>query len=111
MPFGRTNAGMNLPLGSRVVIDRTNEPNRAPGELVLLVETLCLAIEARRDSLTSDYILHGSVVRGGKHSYVFAVRRVPSIKGVRAMAASLARQGAALGRRLYVCCGLSPAPT
>jgi hypothetical protein len=76
-------AGMNLPLGSRLVVDRTNEPKHTPGELVLLVETLCLEIQARRDSLTSDYILHGSVVRGGKHSYVFAVRRVPSIKGVR----------------------------
>ncbi len=54
---------MNLPLGSRVIIDRTNEPNHAPGELVLLVEAPGLEIEARHNELSGDYILHGSVVR------------------------------------------------
>jgi hypothetical protein len=84
---------MNLPLGSRVIVDRTNEPNHAPGELVLLVETLHLEIQATRDSLTTDYIVHGSVVRGGKHSHCFASIRVPRLSGVRAMAASLASRG------------------
>jgi hypothetical protein len=36
---------MNLPLGSRLVVDATDHPNHAPGELVLLVETLCLEIQ------------------------------------------------------------------
>ncbi len=85
---------MNLPLGSCVIIDRTNEPNHAPGELVLLVEAPGLEIEARHNESSGDYIVHGSVVRGRKHYYTFAVRRVPSINGVRAMAASLARRGA-----------------
>jgi hypothetical protein len=85
---------MNLPLGSRVIIDRTNEPKHAPGELVLLLETLSLEIQAKHDTVSGDYILHGSVVRGQKHSYTFAVRRVPKLSGVRAMAASLARRGA-----------------
>jgi hypothetical protein len=85
---------MNLPLGSRIVIDKTNDPNHAPGELVLLLETLSLEIQAKHDTVSGDYILHGSVVRGNKHSYTFAMRRVPRLSGVRAMAASLARRGA-----------------
>jgi hypothetical protein len=85
---------MNLPLGSRVVLDRTNVPNHVPGELVLLVEAPGLEIQAKHDTVSGDYILHGSVVRGQKHSYTFAVRRVPKLSGVRAMAASLARRGA-----------------
>jgi hypothetical protein len=85
---------MNLPLGSRVIINRTNEPNHAPGELVLLIESLGLEIQAKHDTASGDYILHGSVVRGRKHSYTFAVRRAPRLSGVRAMAASLARRGA-----------------
>jgi hypothetical protein len=71
-----------------------HQPNEhAPGELVLLLETLKLEIQAKHDTVSGDYILHGSVVRGGKHSYTFAVRRVPRLSGVRAMAASLAKQG------------------
>ncbi len=85
---------MNLPLGSRVIIDRTNEPNLAPGEFVLLVEVPGLEIEARHNESSGDYILHGSVVRGRKHYYTFAVRRVPALSGVRAMAASFARRRA-----------------
>ncbi len=77
-----------------MIIDRTDEPNHAPGELVLLVEAPGLEIEARHNELSGDYILHGSVVRGRKHYYTFAVRRVPALNGVRAMAASLARRGA-----------------
>jgi hypothetical protein len=84
---------MNLPLGSRVVLDRTHEPNHAPGELVLLVEAPGLEVSTRRDSLTSEYIVHGSVVRGRKHSYTFADIRVPSINGVRAMTVRLVRNG------------------
>jgi len=68
---------MNLPLGSRVVIDRTNEPNHAPGEVVLHLEAPGLEIQATRNSLTTDYIVHGSVVRGERHSYTFASVRVP----------------------------------
>ncbi len=85
---------MNLPPGARVIIDRTNEPHHAPGELVLLVETPGLEIEARHNESSGDYILHGSVVRGRKHYYTFAVRSVPHLSGVRAMAATLARRGA-----------------
>ncbi len=55
---------MNLPPGSRVIIDRTNEPNHSPGELVLLVEAPGLEVDARHNELSGDYILHGSVVRG-----------------------------------------------
>ena len=84
---------MNLPLGSGVIIDRTNEPNHAHGELVLLIESLGLEIHAQHDAASGDYILHGSVIRGGKHRYTFAVRRMRRLSGVRAMAASLARKG------------------
>jgi hypothetical protein len=85
---------MNLPIGFRVIIDRTNEPNHAPGELVLLLEAPGLEIEARHNESSGDYTLHGPVVRGRKHYYTFAVRRVPRLSGVRAMAANLARRGA-----------------
>jgi hypothetical protein len=61
---------------------------------VLLLEAPGLEIQARHDTVSGDYILHGSVVRGQKHSYTFAVRRVPRLSGVRAMAANLARRGA-----------------
>jgi hypothetical protein len=87
---------MNLPLGSRVIIDRTNEPNHAPGDLVMLLEAPGLEIEARHNEPSGDYIMHGSVVRGRKDYYTFAVRRVPRLSGVRAMAASLARTGTAM---------------
>jgi hypothetical protein len=54
---------MNLPLGSRVVVDRTNKRNHAPGELVLLIEAPGLEIQARQDSQSGEYILHGSTIR------------------------------------------------
>jgi hypothetical protein len=84
---------MNLPTAAHVIVDSTDRTDHAPRELVLLVEASGLNIEARRDSVSTDYILHGSAVRGQKHAYVFAVRRVPSINGVRAMTVSLVRNG------------------
>ncbi len=80
---------MNLPLGTCVIVDRTNEPNHAPGELVLLVKPPGLEIEARHNELSGEYT-RGSVVRGRKHCHTFAVQR---LNGVRAMAVSLARRG------------------
>ena len=86
---------MNLPTAARVIVDRTNETNHAPGELVLLVEAPGMEVSATRDSMprSTDYIVHGSVVRGRKHSYTFADVRVPTINGVRAMTVSLVRNG------------------
>jgi hypothetical protein len=87
-------AGMNLPLGSRVIIDRTNEPNHAPGELALLVKSLGLEIQASTTPRAAITFCTARWSRGRNHYYTFAVRRVPSVNGVRAMAASLARRGA-----------------
>ena len=80
---GGYGAGMNLPHASQVLVDRTNEPSHAPGELVLLLEAPGVESQARHDTVRGDYILHGSVVRGQKQSYTFAVRRVPRLGGVR----------------------------
>jgi hypothetical protein len=84
---------MNLPLGSRVVIDRTNEPNHAPGELVLLVEAPGLEVQTTCDSLTDQFIVHASVIRGARHSFTFCNCRVPTINGAKAMTVSLIRNG------------------
>ena len=86
---------MNLPDAARVIVDRTNEADHARGELVLLVEAPGLEVSTTRDSHPQSigYTVHGSVVRGRKHSYCFASIRVPSINGVRAMTVSLVRNG------------------
>jgi hypothetical protein len=72
---------MNLPSVARVIVDRTNEPNHAPGELALLVEAAGLEIEARHNESSGDYTLHGSVVRGRKHYYTFAACRTSTAYG------------------------------
>jgi hypothetical protein len=57
---------------------------------VPLLKAPGLEIQAKHDTVSGDYILHGSVVRGQKHSYKFAVRRVPCLSGMRAMEHCLA---------------------
>ncbi len=86
---------MNLPTAAHVIVDRTNEPIHAPGLLVLLVEAPGLEVSSTRDShpLSSGYTVHGSVVRGQKHSYTFAYVRVPTAASVRALTVSLLRNG------------------
>ena len=78
------------------MVNGLDEPEHAPDGLVLHLRTDSVEIKAERyHSVDGDgYWVYGFALRAMRISYMFCACHVPSINGVRAMAASLARRGA-----------------
>ncbi len=66
-------ARMNLPTAARVIVDRTNETNHAPGELVLLVEAPGMEV-AQRATRCPVHRLHRSRFCGSRSQAQLHVR-------------------------------------